>query len=1211
MASFKRYLLLLLPIFTGFASCSDTANTGSIPAETEFKTPVSQPLVLTKPQKINWDDDNAIRVRPVVKHFDLFNIPAQFYDTAGFKPFKYPVEEAHLDFNSLPKKDLDIDGLPSGSLNFKTEKLSQPKLIHAGLPYLKNLNLSLYELGEAQGLQGQVISCQFNDHDGFLWIATNKGLYRYDGENLLQYLSGNWPFSDFILNMLQDSFGRIWMGTSRAGLFVLDPKAATLARTNRSLGLSSDTTGRMVQDVQQRIWLSSPKGINIIDPKQKTIQLLNNNNGLADTSTENGILQDSQQRIWIGGKRGGVNIIDLKNKKIEYIDKATGSNSDPANRMLLDRSGRVLLVLDGGVINILDAKNNTIQTIKEARHPKADAWGLLLDNQGKVWIGNVNNGGATIIDLEKHLYKKLTRKNGLNSNIIIAITQDKQDHVWIGTSAGLNMIAENKAVIERIGKGQVNFMTTDKEGLIWDNLVNDGIDIIDRSNKTTRHLGARQGLSNDTASQCSVIGNKIYASTNSGLNIIDVAQKTITILGKEQGLGSKIVHTVLLDKAGRIWMSGNGGFSLYDPRTKTIKHMAKGQSLNTGVLFSKANTDGKFWCYISGGGTAIIDPESSTVQYLVTNVPILKDQSPRFFSPDERGNIWIGTDKGVYIADMKNKNLISFSVQQGLIDEHTATIIRHNKQMYVSTVRGITVITPPEEGLATNIKWAVRSFGKEYELNKINPAYYQTDAITPEGNFLWGDYGLTVLNLAKADSVTQAVYISGLNVMDEPGNFSNRENPLSQGISWDGVVGPSNLPVNLELPHDRNYLQFFYSALNFSPRDTTWYSYRLVGVDTGWSNKSAVMNSRNYFSLEPGKYTFEVVSKNSDSSWSKPASFSFVINHPWWKTWWAYFIYIFGFGGTIWAAVTYRSMQLIREKRVLERKIQVRTEEVIQQKEEIETQRDNLEAALGELKATQGQLIQSEKMASLGELTAGIAHEIQNPLNFVNNFSEVNTELIDEMLAEIEKGDYQEVEAIATDIKDNQQKISQHGKRADFIVKGMLQHSRTNTGERQLTDVNVLADEFFKLSYHGLRAKDKLFNATLICNFDEHLPKIDVVQQEIGRVMLNLFNNAFYAVQQRQKTAGVDFNPTVEVSTTAVDNRVEIRVRDNGTGIPQTVRDKILQPFFTTKPTGEGTGLGLSLSYDIVVKGHGGSIDIQSVEGEYSVFIVKLPYQIK
>jgi len=284
---------------------------------------------------------------------------------------------------------------------------------------------------------------------------------------------------------------------------------------------------------------------------------------------------------------------------------------------------------------------------------------------------------------------------------------------------------------------------------------------------------------------------------------------------------------------------------------------------------------------------------------------------------------------------------------------------------------------------------------------------------------------------------------------------------------------------------------------------------------------------------------------------------------------------------------------------------------------EIKAARLKAEEALTELKATQSQLIQSEKMASLGELTAGIAHEIQNPLNFVNNFSEVSNELIDEMNEELSKGEIEEAKAIAKDVKHNLQKILHHGKRADGIVKGMLQHSRTSSGQKEPTDINALCDEYLRLSYHGLRAKDKTFNAKFETNLDSSIPKINVVPQDIGRVILNLITNAFYVVNERKKQHPEGYEPTVSVSTKlspagglpagqAGGKGVVISVKDNGNGIPDSIKEKIFQPFFTTKPTGQGTGLGLSLSYDIV-KAHGGELKVESKEGEGSEFVFTLP----
>jgi len=265
-----------------------------------------------------------------------------------------------------------------------------------------------------------------------------------------------------------------------------------------------------------------------------------------------------------------------------------------------------------------------------------------------------------------------------------------------------------------------------------------------------------------------------------------------------------------------------------------------------------------------------------------------------------------------------------------------------------------------------------------------------------------------------------------------------------------------------------------------------------------------------------------------------------------------------------------------------------------------------IEQAYEELKSTQAQLIQSEKMASLGELTAGIAHEIQNPLNFVNNFSEVSNELIDEMNGELDKGDIQEAKIIADDIKQNLEKINHHGRRADGIVKGMLQHSRTSSGQKEPVEINKLADEYLRLSYHGLRAKDKSFNAEIKTDFDSSIGNINVVPQDFARVILNLINNAFYAVNEKTKLQASGYMPQVIVTTKKLNDKVEVRVGDNGCGIPQRNLDKIFQPFFTTKPTGQGTGLGLSLSYDII-KAHGGEIKVETKEDEGAVFIIQLP----
>jgi signal transduction histidine kinase len=286
------------------------------------------------------------------------------------------------------------------------------------------------------------------------------------------------------------------------------------------------------------------------------------------------------------------------------------------------------------------------------------------------------------------------------------------------------------------------------------------------------------------------------------------------------------------------------------------------------------------------------------------------------------------------------------------------------------------------------------------------------------------------------------------------------------------------------------------------------------------------------------------------------------------------------------------------------------------QRDEIHAQRTKAENALTDLRAAQTQLVQKEKMASLGELIAGIAHEIQNPLNFVNNFSEVSAELVSELKEELDLGDVGKAQLLADDLSQNLHKISHHGSRASAIVRGMLEHARTGTGEKRATDLNVLADEYLKIAYQGLRAKDKDLCCELVTDFDPSLPRVEVIPQEIGQVLLNLYNNAFYAVREQRKTRQdmtsdltglTNYQPTIKVSTLRVNGHVEIRVGDNGVGMVKGLEAKVFQPFFTTKPTGEGTGLGLSLSYDIVTKGHQGSLLVHSQEGEGTEFVVQLP----
>ena len=464
---------------------------------------------------------------------------------------------------------------------------------------------------------------------------------------------------------------------------------------------------------------------------------------------------------------------------------------------------------------------------------------------------------------------------------------------------------------------------------------------------------------------------------------------------------------------------------------------------------------------------------------------------------------------------------------------------------------------------------------------------------TSQGQFIFGgSNGITVFSAddVQKNSVPPKVFLTELRLSDKPvipGPHSILKQPLYD-------------TKEIILPYDQNNISLEFIAIHYANPSKNKYAYKLENYDNDW-REVANQHAAFYPKLSPGEYLFKVKAANNNGVWNEEgAILKIIVRPPWWRTTLAYIAYLLLLIAGGFLLDRYLRNRLVKKERERNRLRE------LEQAKEIEKAYYKLEETHQALKATQSQLIQSEKMASLGELTAGIAHEIQNPLNFVNNFSEVNKELLIEMKDEIDKGNLAEVKTIAGNIIENEEKINQHGKRADVIVKGMLQHSRNNTGTKELTDINELADEYLRLAYHGYRAKDKSFNATLKTDYDESIGKVSIIPQEVGRVILNLISNAFYAVEEKKNHQPVNYDPTVTVRTVKQNGKVEIRVGDNGSGIPQKTFDKIFQPFFTTKPAGQGTGLGLSLSYDII-KAHGGEIKAETRDREGTEFIVELP----
>jgi signal transduction histidine kinase len=543
---------------------------------------------------------------------------------------------------------------------------------------------------------------------------------------------------------------------------------------------------------------------------------------------------------------------------------------------------------------------------------------------------------------------------------------------------------------------------------------------------------------------------------------------------------------------------------------------------------------------------------------------------PPSFSSTQPGLLWMVSDIGIIRQGLINKQVsILFQSEISSLGAAQFGIVEdRNGNLFVTGNDGVRKFDP-------NTGFYISFSGNE----GYRPLNYLTPQVLSSGELLIsGDGGYVRFN---PDEMVDRGTISDIYIT-EVGIGNEIFSPL-----YDSLVIP-------DLTSTNNNISISYIALNYKDPVFTRYRYKIPGYQNEWVEIGR-QQQLFFTNFPPGDYVFQLQAATRSQGYSERiAEFAFKVLPPWWKTNIAYFLYaVFIVAGVF-------AFDRIQRHRIISRERERTREKELQQAREIEK-------AYKELKATQTQLIHSEKMASLGELTAGIAHEIQNPLNFVNNFSEVSIDLIGELDEEITTGNYEEVKAINQDIKSNLEKINFHGKRASSIVKGMLAHSRTGAGQKELTDINALADEYLRLSYHGLRAKDKSFNARFEAQLDESLPKMKVMGQDIGRVLLNLINNAFYAVSEKYKKGTPGYEPQVWVTTKKLEKHIQIRIKDNGDGIPENIQNKIFQPFFTTKPTGQGTGLGLSLSYDIVTKGHDGSLEVDTQESLGTEFIITLP----
>jgi len=1091
------------------------------------------------------------------------------------------------------------------------------------------------------GLPQSYGNCLFQDSHGYIWIGTNTGVCRYDGfgfTSFRNYIGDSTSLSSSQISALnEDENGNIWVGT-RNGVNVLNPYTGK----SRRVAIPHNTTvteGYLVynegiyRDTQNRMWICTNKGLLYYQASTKTLQpyLLSFPDSTRSQNQVFKIYQDKKDGYWASGKEGvliqfdrtthraAIPEIYVKNRRV-IIKYVTAFHEDNQGFLWIGTSKDGIYRLNPKTLQAeqfkKDAKDkNSVDTnsIKDIKQ----------DNNGLIWIGTSNR--VTIFNPRTRAFNHYSHvpgdPNSLLYNEVYSLLKDREGVMWVGHALGVSKYdphvnqfqtyTNNPANPNSLSDNRVYPVVEDKDGILWIGTRGGGLNRFDRKTgqfTRFRHDRIKNSLSDDEvwALSYSASTHILWIGTRNDVSRFDIKTNRFTSFLANSASAKHLITNLAIEQSASVWITSDGsGLMHLDTKTGKVETYqndpADPASLSNnrgyGLLLDRK---GRVWVGTDRGLNRF-EPHTKTFKrYMPGNSAQSANVNTQIFwglYEDSNGIIWFGGLSGLYRMDPSKEKFTIYTKKDGLANEVIYNILedRHGR-LWVSTDEGISRFDP--------VSKTFRNYDQSRGLQS-NEFNFSACVIRQTGEFVFG--GMHGFNIFHPDSIKDNSYrppvvISALR--------RYQANDTSQVYEEDRTVISKKA---ITLRYDEALLAFEFTAMSFSNPVNNQYTYQLAGLSNQWIPLGTRRNVT-FTGLPPGNYVLRIKASNGDGVWNETSTELLItILPPWWQTWWAYCIYFLLMGGAIGSFIAYRSRALRRENRILEEKVAIRTRqvqqqnnEILAQKEEIEAQRDHLEQTLESLQSTQAQLIQKEKLASLGELTAGIAHEIQNPLNFVNNFSEVSAELVAEMQEELDKGDLQEAKFIADDLHQNLQKINHHGQRASSIVKGMLEHSRATTGERQLTDINQLADEYLRLAYHGAKAKNSTLESDYELITDENLPLVNIVPQEIGRVLLNLINNAFYAVNQRAKSETVSYQPKVTVSTKQKDNRIQISVQDNGAGIPAAIKDKIFQPFFTTKPTGEGTGLGLSLSYDIITKGHGGTLEVETKEGEGTEFIVTL-----
>lgn len=1074
-----------------------------------------------------------------------------------------------------------------------------------------------YVIG-GNSLAGQQVWNVNQNKEGFLFVGTSSGLQKFDGKNWNLLASPSTEFNTNVRSTLLASDGTFYYGSlGDFGIVISDSTGKTIERSILD-GFPSDFVFNDIWSIREskgKIYFQAREAIFIYTPATED-QSGNIKIWKPDTEFMYGFILNGEyytHQINLG----------LYQEVDESLQLIPGSEFLGANRVqvLLPYSdtGEFLVGAFSGGLFRYDGDKFTPFPTEIDPYLKDGTLYKALPLPDSTYAISALGYGFFIVDREGAIKAHFNTKNSIPDQSVYAFHLDNTNNLWVGTNSGLSKIE------------------------IFSPLT--------RFDSDTYEIGNALSLS--------AFDNTLYIGTSTTVLYID---KSDGIVKKVDGTPNTQVFDLYTDTNG-ILSTGVGIYEIRGNQAKIIPETAPFQTLR--ILVSEKHPG---YVFLSGNfGIQVFRRElGSNGEYQYEDIGPITGVTRAVYSlaENEQGEIWGGTQAGILYRinlpktasgrlDVPNARVQEFSENDGIRGLSGLAVGPIEGKVYTSGIDGFYYFDAPTQSFERDPLFSFSDEVADINLDTYGLGVGETGNVyldfkgekryairQADGSFILETYPVNLITASGvASGFTEpngVIWIGtdeGLMRLDPNKQYKTDYPVPLYFTSISSSSGPLRLVEFLggktpEIAYESNKIAFEYASPFFVRENKILFQNYLEGYDEEWGNWEDKV-TRDFSNLPYGDYTFRVRAKNTFNTLSEEITYSFTVLPPWYATWWAFALYLLVFALLVYGLVKIQTIRILAKE-----KEKNRQKELAHAKE--------IEKAYEELKATQTQLVHSEKMASLGELTAGIAHEIQNPLNFVNNFSEVSEELVEEMNEELENGNIEDAKTIGKDLKDNLSKIKHHGRRADSIVKGMLEHSRGGSSEKKLTNLNALADEFLRLSYHGLRAKDKSFSADFETELDPNIPRVKVVSQDIGRVFLNLINNAFYACAERSRSTSAErpalseaelsqkdhpglagenkgnlkdlesYKPKVTLQSRLLDlggsGGVEICIKDNGGGIPKSIIDKIFQPFFTTKPTGSGTGLGLSLSYDII-KAHGGDLRVKSEEGEGTEMIIFLPIE--